>query len=230
MESARPTRIKAVIFDMDGVITNTMPYHFDAWLEVFRREGVRVNCYDIYEREGQDGLTSVKEILRQHRRKFTLRQARAILRRKETLFKRIVRIKFVKGARPFVNLLKQRGIPMALVTGTSRQEVKRILPPRLLEKFGVSVTGDEVSRGKPHPEPFLKAVRLLGVSRRDTVVLENAPFGIKAAKRAGLFCIALQTSLPRRYLAQADRIFKSYTGLRRYLLCFTGFIFGCIII
>jgi beta-phosphoglucomutase len=215
MTEMKKLKLRAVIFDMDGVITNTMPYHFDAWLATFKKAGIAVNCYDVYRREGQDGLTSVKEIFRERKRKLDLITARRILAEKEALFKRIVKIKFVKGARPFVRALHKRGFSLALVTGTSRHETERILPQRFRALFDVSVTGDEVRRGKPDPEPFLKALRLLQADAENAVVLENAPFGIRAAKRAGIFCVALETSLPRKYLSGADIIVKSYPELSR---------------
>ena len=81
--------------------------------------------------------------------------------------------------------------------------------------FDVTVTGSDVRKGKPHAEPFLKALQQLGVNAKQAVVLENAPFGIEAAKRAGLFCIALQTSLPRKYLSRADVTFESYAQLHK---------------
>ncbi len=206
---------RAVIFDMDGVITNTMPYHFDAWLSAFSSVGIKVGCEDISLREGQDGLASVKEIYKQHKRKFSTREAQWLLRKKEALFKRIVRIKFIQGARSFLRLLKKRRFILGLVTGTSRHEVEKILPGELLKFFDVTVTGDEVNKGKPDPEPFLKALRILGMPAGKAVVIENAPFGIQAAKRARLYCIALETSLPKKYLREADIIFKSFAQLRR---------------
>lgn len=208
---------RAVIFDMDGVITNTMPYHFDAWLKVFSEVGIKVNCYDIYKREGQDGLTSVREIFTERRVKFNLAQAREILARKEQLFKRIVKIKFVKGARPFIRSLKKQGFLLGLVTGTSRHEVERILPKELFGLFDASVTGDEITRGKPHPEPFLKALKMLRVRAQEALVIENAQFGIEAAKRSRLFCVALETSLPKSYLRKADVILKSFAELKKVL-------------
>lgn len=206
---------QAVIFDMDGVITNTMPYHFDAWLETFRQAGVRINCYDIYKREGQDGLTSVKEIAKEYKIRLKPDEAKRLLAQKEERFKRIVKIKFVKGSRPFVRHLKKQGFLLALVTGTSRHEMHRIMPQGLLDMFDVIITGNDVTKGKPDPEPFVKVLQRLGVNASEAVVLENAPFGIEAAKKARLSCIALQTSLPKKYLFQADAIFKSYAQLRR---------------
>ncbi|MDD5595285.1 MAG: HAD family phosphatase [Candidatus Omnitrophica bacterium] len=209
--------IKAIIFDMDGVITNTMAYHFDAWLATLSSVGIKVNCYDVYKREGQDGLSTIRELYKEHNRKFNLQDAKKLLAGKEELFKRSVRIKFIKGARPFLRYLKKRKINLGLVTGTSRHEVVRIMPKDLLELFEVTVTGDEVNKSKPNPEPFLKAITRMKVGRKDAVVIENAPFGILAAKRAGLFCIAMETSLPAKFLRQADLICKSFVDLKEQL-------------
>lgn len=208
-------KFKAIIFDMDGVITNTMPYHFDAWIKVFSDVGIKVNCYDVYEREGQAGINTIKELFRERKLKISDQEAKTLLLKKENLFKRIVKIKFIKGARPFLKRLKKRKIIMGLVTGTSRHEVEKILPKHLRSMFDVIVTGDEVKRGKPHPEPFLKALLMLGLKRKDVAVIENAPFGIESAKKAGLFCIALETSLPKKYLRRADIILKSFKDLEK---------------
>lgn len=208
---------RAVIFDMDGVITNTMPYHYQAWRQVLKSVGIKATKFDIYGREGQDGLTSMKGIFAAYHRPFCEHEARALLRQKEELFKRIVRRKFVKGSRPFIRQLKRAGVLLALVTGTSRHETIKLLHKDLLQLFDASVTGDEVKNGKPHPEPFLKALKMLQVKASETLVIENAPFGIESAKRAKLYCIALETSLPKRYLQEADRIVPSYNALRAAL-------------
>ncbi len=197
---------KAVIFDMDGVITNTMPYHFQAWHQALAEAGIAATCYDIYCREGQDGAASLKDIAREYGRHFTPAQIKRILARKERLFKSIVRVRFVPGSRVLLRRLHRQGFSLALVTGTSRREVEKILTPALRRLFASIVTGDEVAHGKPHPEPFLRALSQLGMPARDAVVVENAPFGIRAAKAARLRCIVLETSLPRRYLRGADAI------------------------
>lgn len=214
MAKKNKRKFRAVIFDMDGVITNTMSYHFDAWLATLAEAGIKVNCYDVYKREGQDGLSTIKELFREHKLKLNLKDARELLLKKENLFKRMVKVKFIPGARPFLRALKTRKILLALVTGTSRHEAERIMPKDLLDLFSVSVTGDEVKKGKPHPEPFLKAIKLLRVCAKDIAVIENAPFGVQAAKRAGLFCIALETSLPKKYLKNADLVLHSFAQLK----------------
>jgi beta-phosphoglucomutase len=214
MQKCPKRRFKAVIFDMDGVITNTMPYHFDAWLEVFSSVGINVSCYDVYKREGQDGLSSIREIFQEYGLRLAPEAARILLREKEELFKSIVKVKFIPGSRSFLRYLDRHGLILALVTGTSRHEAERIIPKDLWKLFRATVTGDEVKNSKPHPEPFLKALKALKLPARDAAVIENAPFGIESAKRAGLFCIALETSLPRKYLRKADVVFRSIEQLK----------------
>ena len=199
---------------MDGVITNTMPDHFRAWTKIFRRYGIYVTHYDVYSREGQRGITSVKEIFAHHKKTLSRVAARKILVDKEKLFKKIVKTRFIPGARNFLRQLHRQGFDLALVTGTSRQELHRILPRRIYDLFSVTVTGSDVKNGKPHPEPFLAALRKSNVKAKDAVVIENAPFGIESAKRAGLKCLAIQTSLPEKYLKEADKVFGSMHDLK----------------
>lgn len=203
-------KTKAVIFDMDGVVTNTMPDHYRAWKRVFAKEGIKVGHMDVYRREGQKGMQSVKEIFAERNKPFSIKRAREILLDKEELFKKIVRKRFIPGARKFLHGLNNKGFLLALVTGTSRHELHRILPDYLYQLFNVTVTGSDVKNGKPHPDPFLKALKKLKIKASQAVVIENSPFGIRSAKKAGLRCLALETSLPKECLREADYHFASY--------------------
>jgi beta-phosphoglucomutase len=208
------TKIFAVIFDMDGVIADTMCYHMRAWRAIFARYGIRVSQNDIYKREGQKGINSVEEIFGEHGRSFDLTGGHRILLEKEELFKRIVKRRFIGGSRPFLKLLKRRGFKLALVTGTARHEVHKILPVEIFNLFDVVVCGSDVQNGKPHPEPYLTALKKLNIKAKQAVVIENAPFGIRSAKAAGIRCLALETSLPKKFLKQADRVFHSFAHLK----------------
>lgn len=198
---------------MDGVITNTMPDHFHAWKKILKDEGIAVTYHDIYSREGQRGINSVFELFETYKLPMTDPRAHQILKRKEELFKKIVRLRFITGSRRFIRQLHKKGFKLALVTGTSRHELHRILPRPFYDLFDVVVTGSDVMNGKPHPEPYLKAVRQLALRCQDAVAIENAPFGIRSAKAAGLKCFALETSLAKKYLDQADRIFKTFNEM-----------------
>ncbi len=207
---------KAVIFDMDGVITDTMPYHFKAWKEIFKSQGIHVTHEDIYKREGQKGIDSVREIFTEQGEDFDEALARKLLKEKEDLFKQIFKRKFIAGSRSFIKAVKRKDLLLALVTGTSRHEAQRLLPKDLWECFNVTVCGCDVQNGKPHPEPYLKALAHLKLSPAEAIVLENAPFGIRSAKAAGIKCIAIETSLPKSYLKQADKVFLNYKQISDY--------------
>ena len=114
--------------------------------------------------------------------------------------------------------LKDRQYNLALVTGTRLEVVKKVLQMGLENIFKVIVTGEMVNKGKPNPEPYLKAVDELKAKKEDCIVIENAPAGITSAKNAGLTCFAVQTSLSEEYLQDADKIFQNIDGVSKYLL------------
>lgn len=208
-------KVRAVIFDMDGVITNTMPDHFRAWKNTLGHYGVHVNHLDIYCREGQPGTNSVQEIFSEKHKPYTPKLVQEILRKKEELFKKIAKRRFIPGARSFIRYLHQSHFQLALVTGTSRSEVHRILPGYLYRLFDGIITGNDVKKGKPDPEPYLLALKRLKIRPQEAVVIENAPFGIRSAKAAGLKCLAVATSLPKEHLNGADHIFPDLKIFRR---------------
>lgn len=203
-------QISTFIFDMDGVITDTMPYHYQAWESVFASQGIHVTHEDIYKREGQKGIESVRELFAEKKKFFTMGTGEKLLKEKEELFKKIFKRKFITGSRTFIKRSFSQGFNLALVTGTSRHEAQKLLPKELWDSFHVTVCGCDVQNGKPHPEPYLKAMHKLNISPKEAVVFENAPFGIRSAKAAGLSCLALETSLPAVYLKQADAVFPSF--------------------
>jgi len=206
-------QVSSLIFDMDGVITDTMPYHFRAWRSVFLSQGINPSHEDIYKREGQKGIDSVRELFTEKGIFYTEKIAKNLLLQKETLFKRIFKRKFIAGSRAFIKKFYAQGFKLALVTGTSRHEAQKLLPKELWDCFDVTVCGSDVQSGKPHPEPYLKALAKLKIRSKEAVVFENAPFGIRSAKAAGLFCLGLETSLPASYLIGADAIFPSFKAI-----------------
>lgn len=209
--------LKAIIFDMDGVITLTMPAHYRAWVKVFAKIGIKVPRFEVYRREGQKGLDSVMEISAKYGKPVSVAVARGLLLKKEQLFKGSVRTRFVPGATNFMKSCHRAGLKTGLVTGTARHEVEKILPEALIKAFDVIVCGSDVRNGKPHPEPYLKALKALKVAGGEAVVIENAPFGITSAVKAGLRCVAIETSLPRSYLKEANHVVRNYGELQKLL-------------
>jgi beta-phosphoglucomutase len=208
--------IKAAIFDMDGVLLDSMRYHVKAWQKTFRPLGLRIPSYGVYAREGEDWRKSTRDFLIMARRRPDAYMVDKIFKKRSAIFKKIFRPKVFPEAQGLLKLVKAKGVNLALVTATPRCDVKKMLPASMADLFGVMVCGGEVKKGKPHPEPYLAALKKLGIKAADALVVENAPYGIKSAKLAGLKCVAVATSLPRRYLKGADMVFGSLKGLKSY--------------
>ena len=210
---------QAICFDLDGVLIHTMPDHAAAWLAATRRYGLRVSREEIYAWEGEPGRLTATRLLRRGRGRSG--SARQLLREKERLFARRLRRRRIRVAEAWLTLLRRLrrgGLRLALVTGTSWGEVRRALPARVRQAFDVIVTGDRVRRGKPDPEPYRAACRRLGLAPGRVVVVENAPYGITSARRAGVgWILALASALPPRHLRGADRIVRQAGRLRRVL-------------
>jgi len=199
-------RPKAVIFDMDGVIIDSMPYHFLAWYEALRHYGVRISCFDVYAKEGENWEKTLKDLLRRSGIDLKKGLLKEIFLRRQKIFKSYFKRFIFKGVEDFLRCLKNEGYVLGLVTGSPMKEVGRILPSKISSLFDSIVAGNQVKKGKPHPEPYLKCARLMHLKPAQCLVIENAPFGIESAKSAGMFCVALTTSLPKGYLRKADFI------------------------
>ncbi len=195
---------KAIIFDMDGVIVDSMPYHFLAWYEALRPWGVRVSCFDVYSKEGERWDKTLKDLLTKNGIKPSKLLLNKIFLSRQKIFKHYFKQFMFKDAKEFLLCLKNKGYLLGLVTGTPDNEINKILPKPMKQLFDAIIAGNDVKNGKPHPEPYLKAAKALAVRPQECLVVENAPYGIQSAKRAGMFCIAVTTSLPEEYLNQAD--------------------------
>ena len=195
---------KAILFDMDGVVIDSMPYHYLAWYEALRPLGIRVSVFEVYLREGERWDKSLKDFLMQAGMHPSSRMLAKIFKLRQKIFRYYFKRRIFEGTEEFLRCLKKQGYLLGLVTGTPMQELNRILPSRIKGLFKTIVTGEMVKLGKPHPAPYLKAAELLDLEPRECLVVENAPLGIKSAKAAGMFCAAITTSLPKEYLKQAD--------------------------
>ncbi|MDI6761010.1 MAG: HAD family phosphatase [Candidatus Brocadiaceae bacterium] len=213
-----PKNPKAVLLDMDGVVVDGMPFHLRAWKEAFSAVGIEVSDIDVYRREGMDGLETVQEISRGKGVPLTPEVERQVNESKNRILNKIFQVRFVPGSLELIRKLKARGFRLALVTGTRGEVVSRILkeglnPPEA--DFDVVITAESVERKKPAPDPYLKAVELLGLRKEECLVIENAPAGIASAKGAGLRCLAITTSLPAAYLKEADAVLAGLEEVSR---------------
>ncbi len=213
-----------ICFDLDGVLIDTMPLHAQAWQEALKEQGMRVARRLIYVWEGEPGTVTARRLLRHYGRKSTPQAITALLHRKEQRFGQLAtHIRVHPQLVQALRRLAHSKVLLGLVTGTSSREIRRILPRSVLKRFDAIVTGDRVRHGKPHPEPYRKAFAKLHLKPQQAIVVENAPNGIQAARRAraGLI-IALASSLPKRFLKGADLIVDSVDELNRILKQLNG--------
>ena len=188
---------KAVIFDLDGVLIDGMPFHWQAWARAFDSFGIQIKKEEIYLREGEKRQVTVNELYK----KYTGREpepalAEAIIKEKDSVYKTIFTVQFIPGALELLSSLEQRGVKAGLVTGsTSLAEMFRH-HPKFLAFFDTVIDGDATPRGKPSPDPYLAAVEGLNLPADECCVIENAPLGIRSAVAAKLTCYGVRGPSP----------------------------------
>ena len=219
MKNIKGTRLlNSVIFDMDGVVVDGMPYHIESWKKALLTVGISVTDLEIYLMEGMTGEETIQELTSKKNKFLSDESIRNVLKLKRKIFKDIFTVKLMKGSKELLLELQRLNYRLALVTGTRLEVVNKVLQMGLEGVFEIIITGEMVNNGKPDPEPYLKAVNELNVDKESCLVVENAPAGITSAKSAGLTCFAVQTSLPEEYLKSADKIFRSIDDLSAFLI------------
>lgn len=199
----RNRSLKAAIFDLDGVIVNTVPFHFGAWKAMFAEYGKKFT-FGVY-KEKVDGIPRMAG-------------ARAVLR---DLSEKELEKAAQKKQRLYLQHLNKRSIPVyknsvKLIKELRKNKVKIgvVSSSRncsyILKKSGLSrlvdaeVNGKEITRGKPHPQMFLRGAEKLKVKPRDCVGFEDAILGVKAIKRAGMKCVGIDRYRNPQRLKEAD--------------------------
>jgi beta-phosphoglucomutase len=218
-----PTRPAAgIIFDMDGVVLDSMPAHLLTWQRALAPLGVELTAADLYPLEGvPTELTAQKLTEKLLGQACSREEAERLAVAKRRYFRQIFEPGLVPGMGPLLCDLRGRGYRLGLVTGSARSVVDESLAPTgVADLFDAVVTGDQVARGKPDPEPYRTAAERLGLPPAQCLAVENAPLGIQSARAAGIDCVALQTTFPAERLAAAGagHVFADGRALRSWLL------------
>lgn len=197
---------KAVIWDMDGVIADTAPYHFAAWRYVFRKRGVNFTEADFKRRFGQRNDTIISAALGGNATPGVIGE---IADEKEAEYCRRVRrnVKPLPGVLKLIEALKSSGFSLALASSAPAENIRLVTGELGVDScFHAVVSGREVAEGKPSPQVFLLAAGKLGVSPECCLVIEDAVAGVAAAERAGMKCLAVTNTHPGAKLAEADLV------------------------
>lgn len=185
--------IRGLIFDLDGTLADTMPYHFKAWKKACKKYGAHLDTAFLRKHTGSPGWLIAGEIIRNCglTGKVTSDQ---IVNEKLREFNKVQHL--VKPIEPVVDIVKEYygTLPMAVGTGGHREAVERTLEITDLRKyFDIIVTANDVDSFKPHPETFLKCAELMGIEPRFIDVFEDGDLGIEAATKAGMNAIDVRS-------------------------------------
>ncbi len=199
--------VRAVLFDMDGVLFDSMPNHAYAWSHAMTQFGLAMTAEEAYMNEGRTGSGTI-DILAQRfwGRSATEEEKQRIYAAKSALFNTLPEAKPMPGARDLLGMVKRAGKQIVLVTGSAQVSLLEHLEHHFPGCFRreLMVTGFDVKHGKPHPEPYLMGLQKAGIQASEAVVVENAPLGVEAAHAAGIFTIAVNTGpLPDDILRQS---------------------------
>ncbi len=199
--------IRALIFDMDGTMVDSMPAHARSWDVFARRHGVDMPVAEILRRTtGRNGVECIRELFGAATPED---EALALIAEKEAIYRETFARDFraVPGFPQFAQQAHARGLRVGLATAGDRNNIDFVLRHLALDPPPAAIVGgDEGIAGKPAPDLFLEAARRLGVPPADCLVFEDAPFGIEAARRAGMRAVAICTTHSAAELAGAHVI------------------------
>lgn len=190
--------LKAVFFDMDGVLFDSMPFHALAWTCTMQNNGFDFTEYDAYMNEGRTGEGTINEFFLRHRgRVATDEECKAMYAEKGRYFEACGPVKPVKHVLELLHKIQAQGLDIYIVTGSAQRSLLNTLHHHfgtIFEKEKM-VTAFDVKYGKPNPEPYLMALQKAKIEPWQAVVIENAPLGIQAGVGAGIFTIGVNTGI-----------------------------------
>jgi HAD superfamily hydrolase (TIGR01509 family) len=198
-----------------------MKNHADTWVEAFRKYNIDFPAKEAYLNEGSTGEATIKKAIREiEGREATQEEIEGIYAEKTRLMNSVPNAEIIPGMQELIREIRSKNIKIIVVTGSKQP----VLLDRLRYDFGVEkqniVSGYDVKHGKPHPEPYLIALKKANCKPSDAVVIENAPLGIKSAVDAGIYTIAINTGpLEKSILkkAGADKVFDTTDQLQKFV-------------
>lgn len=223
METNIFSRFKAALIDMDGVLYDSMPGHTLAWKKMMEGVGVECTRDEFYLYEGMTGVATVNLLFeRAFGHGCSREEAMRLYEIKSRYFKELGPARLMPGSDRMLTALKSGGLARVLVTGSAQKSLLERLDSDYTGIFDEDkrVTALDVAHGKPHPEPYLKGAEKARVDPAEAIVIENAPLGVRAAKAAGCFAIAVTTGpIPRDEFEKegADMIFQSMESFAQFM-------------
>ena len=212
---------EVVLFDMDGVLYDSMPNHAIAWQKAMQKFGIRMSAMDAYATEGMRGVDTIRIMVKEQQgRDISEAEAQEMYDEKTRQFGLLPTAPVMEGVISLMQKIRRDGLQIGIVTGSGQ----RPLIERALTDFRDVVddrhivTAYDVKHGKPAPDPYLMGLQKAGNLRPDQgIVVENAPLGVRAGVAARIFTVAVNSGpLPDSVLrdAGANLVFESMLAWR----------------
>lgn len=200
-------KIKGAIFDLDGVIVNTVPFHFKAWKKLFEGYGYKFTLEDYLAKvDGRPRLEGAAAILTE----LGPEEIEKAGEKKQTYYLELLDkepIEIFEGSVKLLKELKVKGIKLAAAS-SSKNAVRILKKINLYDIFDANVSGADFEKGKPDPEIFLTAASKLGLKPEECVVFEDAKSGVEAARRGNFYCVAIDRHNNPEALKSANKIVR----------------------
>ncbi|MDR2148080.1 MAG: HAD hydrolase-like protein [Tannerella sp.] len=206
--------LKAVLFDMDGVLYDSMKNHASAWTKVMLRHGFQITEQEAYMHEGRTGDSTIDLISKREGKIIGAEERKRIYAEKTVEFAACPPVVPMAYSVKLLRKVTGNGLMVMLVTGSGQPSLLEQINTDFPEFFTreTMITAFDYVRGKPNPDPYLMALERGKILHNEAIVIENAPLGIQSAKAAGIYTVAANTGpLPDAVLrnAGADLIFPS---------------------
>ena len=193
----QPTSPKVVLFDMDGILYDSMPNHGIAWQRAMKEFGIHFTVEDSYATEGARGVDTIRKYAKaQLGKELTEEEAQKMYDLKAHYFHEMPEAKIFDGVTDLMKKIKDSGVKIGIVTGSAQ----RPLIERVTHDFGDFVSRDQITtafdvkRGKPNPDPYLMGLKKAGnYAPSEGIVVENAPLGVRAGVAAGCYTVAINS-------------------------------------
>lgn len=208
--------LRAVIFDFDGVITDSEVLHLRAFNHSLVSFGVEITTKDYYQNYlGFSDHDCYKALIDHGLLNIDEQQIPEIIKEKSRIYEELARNegRTIEGVHEFLKMLKQNKIPMAICSGSLLVEIELMLDEaNLRHYFATIISAEQVQKGKPHPEGFLRSLRKLNevcqtpIAAAECVVIEDSHWGLKAGKDAGMHTIAVTNSYDPDQLTLAEKV------------------------
>ncbi len=210
--------IKAILFDLDGLMVDSEPHSLASWKAVLQERGATLDQLAVDSILGLRIDATARTLIDKYHLPDTV-QALSDAKTEYQIAHLGGNVKPMPGLLELLDEIDRRGLQKAVASSGMRRYVEAVLRATgLLDRFSVIITGDQVARGKPAPDVFLAAARALSIEPQYCLVLEDAPAGVQAAKAAGMLCFAVPDhGTARLDLSQADQVVESLDEVRTFL-------------